>query len=348
MPSARQFLSRTVNRVIDRVDALRESSDPIARIAINMPPIVSSWGGGNQWVRQMTDYLRRNGYAVRFDLEGDVDCIILAEPRETAPISFTVTDIQNYRRRHPQTKCLHRINENDHRKGTDFMDKALAEANKVADYTVFISEWLRDYHAERWFNRSKAHTCIINGADTRVFHSKGSPAWGPGQTLRLVTHHWSDNWKKGFKVYQEIDELIATGKLPETELWIIGRWPAELTWKSARTFRPCQGPALANLLRQCHVYVTASLWEPGGMHFIEGAQCGLPLLYHEDGGGIVEVGRRFGIGFRENPLEAIHAMKTDYPRLRQAVLEQAPSGETMSQAYLSVIEKMLNKVKTIA
>ena len=56
----------------------------------------------------------------------------------------------------------------------------------------------------------------------------------------------------------------------------------------ARTAPPVGGAELAALLRKCHVYVTASQHEPGGMHFIEGLQCGLPLIFHEDGGGIPE------------------------------------------------------------
>ena len=46
--------------------------------------------------------------------------------------------------------------------------------------------------------------------------------------MRLVTHHWSDNPLKGFDVYQEVDRLLAAGKLPGVALWVIGRWPKEL------------------------------------------------------------------------------------------------------------------------
>ena len=44
------------------------------------------------------------------------------------------------------------------------------------------------------------------------------------------------------------------------------------------------------------------------MHHVEGAQCGLPLVYHEDGGGIVEAGLKYGIGYREDPSEALLQM----------------------------------------
>jgi len=314
---------------------------PIATIAINMRPTPSPWGGGNQWLNQMVPFLRHNGYAVRFDLSRPVDCVILADPRLTDAVTFGVEEIKAYRRRDPHMVCLHRINENDQRKNTDFMDKLLAEANGVADHTIFISAWLRDYHARKWFDPSRPHAVITNGADDSIYYSQGSAEFNGSEPLRLVTHHWSDNWMKGFRVYSEIDSLIADGRLPGTEFWIIGRWPKEIRWRAARTFPPAQGPDLAGLLRQCHVYVTASVWEPGGMHFIEGAQCGLPLLYHVDGGGIVEIACRFGIGFRDDIEGAIGTMREQYTELRRRVLSEGPCGTHMCSDYLRVIRTLL-------
>jgi glycosyltransferase involved in cell wall biosynthesis len=221
------------------------------------------------------------------------------------------------------------------------MDRRLAEYDEVAHHTVFISQWLCDYHAERWFDVARPHSVIINGADSAVFHPIGSAALEPNGPLRLVTHHWSDNWLKGFKVYAEVDRLIAEGLLPDVELWVIGRWPQEIRWRAARIFPPANGEALALLLRQCHAYLTASLWEPGGMHFIEGIQCGLPVAYHEDGGGIVEVASRYGIGFRDDPAAAIAALRARYAALRLAALTDPPSGDEMGLRYRKLVQRVL-------
>ena len=69
------------------------------------------------------------------------------------------------------------------------------------------------------------------------------------------------------------------------------------------------------------------------MHHVEGAQCGLPVLYHEDGGGIVELAARYGIGYRDDVAGAIGAMRERYPELRRRVLAEAPSGDAMCDAY---------------
>ena len=321
--------------------SLFSRTPPVATVAFNMKPLAGPYGGGNQWVQQLAEYLRHSGYAVRYDLAKPVDCLLLTHAGISGTLQFGVAEIREFKHRHPQVRCIQRINDNDQRKGTDVMNPMLAVTNAVADHTVFISDWLRDHHATLWFDSARPHSTILNGADPAAFHPIGSRIWREGEPLRVVTHHWADNWMKGFAVYRELDELIAAGQLPGVELWIIGRWPAEIQWKSARTFPPARGAALGALLRQCHLYVTASLHEPGGMHFIEGLQCGLPLIYHEDGGGIVELGRRYGIGFRDNGVAALAEARSRYAELRRAVIAEPPSGDFMCLQYRRLIQQCL-------
>jgi hypothetical protein len=146
---------------------------------------------------------------------------------------------------------------------------------------------------------------------------------------------------KGFDVYREVDDLVATGKLPETEFLVIGRWPKEIRWKAARTHGPVQGAELGGLLRRNHLYVTASRWEPGPMHPIEGAQCGLPLVYHGDGGGTVELARHYGVPFRDDVRGAILEARERYEELRSSVLRHAPSGDQMCVEYGRVLCRLL-------
>lgn len=321
--------------------ATQSEGAPVARVAVNMRPTSSPWGGGNQWVGQMVRHLSERKYDVTFDLNGSVDAIILVDPRVGDLVTFGPEEIRSYKVRHPAVVCVHRVNECDARKGTAFIDDLLARANRVADFTVFVSRWLLDYHGALWFDRARPHGVIPNGADPATFHPVGGEVFTPGGTLRLVTHHWSDNWMKGFAVYQEVDELIAGGQLPGTELWVIGRWPREMRWKAARTRGPLPPADLGAVLRQCHACLTASRWDPGPMHPIEAAQCGLPLIYHEDGGGIVELGRRWGVGFRDDVRKAIVEARERYTELRANVLQDAPSGDLMCAEYGRVLQRLL-------
>ncbi len=337
MPKLDHLITQFRHRAIETL----ASGGKVARVALNLRPIYSSWGGGNQWLTQTVRFLRFSGYTVRFDLREPVDCILVTHFGLTGKTSFSLDDLRSYRREHPDVRVIHRVNDNDARKHTTEMNPRLAAYSEIADHTVFISSWLRDHHAGLWFDPAKPHSVIVNGADPSIFHPIGSRHWTGREPLRLVTHHWSDNWMKGFKVYEEVDRLIASGELPGVELWVIGRWPAQIQWKAARTYPAAHGEALAGLLRQCHAYLTASLWEPGGMHFIEGGQCGLPVLFHEDGGGICEVARPFGIGFRDDVKAAVEQLRVQYCELRRLALEQGPAGDAMSLAYRRIVQQVL-------
>lgn len=307
------------------------------KIAINMKPKSSPWGGGNQFVNQLATHLRRKGHLVVFRLERGVTCVLLVEPRPFQTTVFGVSEIRDFKLAHPAVLCVHRINECDLRKGTDHVDRLLREANETADFTIFISHWLKNYFVARWFDIGRPHAVIQNGADPRIFHPN-LPSDHPGNgTFQLVTHHWSANWNKGFGVYKEVDRMIADGLLPGFGLTVIGRWPKQIRWREAVTHGPSRGKKLASLLRRNHAYLTASLWEPCGMHHIEGAQCGLPLVYHEDGGGIVEFGTRYGVGFRDDVRGALLRARDEYVTLRNKVLRLAPSGHTMCEEYERVL-----------
>ena len=286
---------------------------------------------------QLTSYLISRGHAVTYRLDHDVDSILLVEPRKFSHVTFGVDEIRAFKRNHPKVLCIHRINECDKRKGTTDVDELQRESNQVADYTVFISRWLRDYFVGRWFDPERPHRVILNGADPKIFYPVPDDVHTPYQICRVVTHHWSDNWNKGFRVYHEVDRMIADGELMDFSLTVIGRWPEEVRWRCATTHPPTRGVKLANLLRQNHIYLTASLWEPGGMHHIEGAQCGLPLVYHENGGGIVELGQRYGTGFTDDVKGALLEAREKCAVLRQRVIENAPSGLEMCKLYQEVL-----------
>lgn len=307
-----------------------------------MRPVSGPWGGSSPFVRQLKAFLEARGYAVRFDLRKPADAILLIDPRDDLQgKAFGLREIAEHKKMHPGARVIHRVNECDQRKNTSFMDAILEKGHAVADHTVFISEWLRDYFVARWFDPAQPHEVIYNGASVRDFHPLGASRWRPGEALRVVTHHWSDNLLKGFDVYEIVDRLIAAGDLPGFELWVIGRWPQTLTWRAARTFPPAHGAQLGAQLRQCHLYLTATRWEPCGMHHVEGAQCGLPLLFHREGGGVVEAGERYGLGFTDDVKSALLAARDTYPELKRRVMEAMPSGDRMCLAYAETIQRML-------
>lgn len=82
------------------------------------------------------------------------------------------------------------------------------------------------------------------------------------------------------------------------------------------------------------------------MHLQEGLQCGLPVLYHEQGGGSVEMARFFGVGFKEDVRTAIEQIRQRYARVREALLHQLPSGDWMCSQYEALILALLQQNST--
>ena len=316
-------------------------SKPVATVAINLRPRAGSWGGANQWTSQVVRWLRDNGWRVVFDLKRAPDVVVMTHTGLSGHTTFGAEEVGALKQKHPQIPCLHRINDNDIRKETSEMDSLIERSSRVADHTVFVSEWLRDYHAAKWFDTSRPHSVIVPGADPRVFHPIGGACFEAGKPLRLVTHHWSNNWNKGFDVYRDIDALAAGPLKGTLELRVIGRWPKEIAWKSARTFAPASGAGLAGLLRQCHGYVSASRFEPGAMHVAEGLQCGLPMLYHRDSGGTVGQGLLYGMEIGDDLEATLREFVGRLPELKKRLLASPPSGAAMANSYLQLAQRLI-------
>ena len=86
------------------------------------------WGGGNLFAINFSNYLVEKGYKVVNSLEdNDIDAILLTEPRRTSESSaFTHIDILKYQQFiNKNVVVIHRINECDERKNTNFVNQYL-------------------------------------------------------------------------------------------------------------------------------------------------------------------------------------------------------------------------------
>ena len=309
-------------------------------ISINRKPLDKPWGGGNMLVKILVDALQKKGHTVVFDLPPGLDIIVMIDPRHDNE-GYSADHIHQYLHFHPSTRILHRVNECDKRKGGNGMDHLLAQANSVlarrpGDQTVFISEWLRKYFELRgWPQNSPV---IYNGCDTNIFKPRKEERQ-PGP-LRLVTHHWSDNWLKGFDLYTEIDKYLENHD--DFEFTYVGRYCKEHQPKNTRIVAPLSGESLGAELRKHDVYVTASRFEPCGMHHIEGAASGLPVLYHVDGGGIVEGCSQHGLQFStfDEFLEAISFLRKNMTAITTQINYEKLSSNRVSEEYVAIIESM--------
>jgi hypothetical protein len=309
------------------------------KVYFNRIPRHSPYGGGTSFVTNMIKYLEDRGVGIAKSLnEGDITHIFMIDPRPEFG-NDSINEIARYKHFSPGTKVLHRVNECDKRKNTQGMDDLLLKSNQVADETVFISEWLKGYFVEIGFSKS-CHV-INNGCDTTVFYPPATkrPLIGP---YKLVTHHWADNWYKGFDAYIMIDELLDTKLKGVIEFTYVGRYWQGYTPKNTKIVQPLYGKELADELRKHDVYVTASRWEPHGMHHRESKAVGLPILFHKEGGAIPDMCKNYGIQFEDENtfISALHNLIGDYFSYRSKIDYKELSSDRCCAEYYEILKNM--------
>lgn len=318
------------------------------KVAIGYRVQDGPWGGGNRFAKALAEALVARGDRVVFDLaDPDIDVLLMTDPRSRSPnVSFAAGACLRYLRRRPEAIVMHRINECDERKGTATMNRRLRTANYAADHTVFIATWLKEL--DLW--RHGEWSVVLNGADAGLFRADRNTAWDRKGPLKLVTHHWGGNRLKGFDVYEAIDRLIATPTWKSRLAFsYVGNLPKDVHLANARVVAPLDGEALAAELADHHVYITASINEPAGMHHIEGALSGLPLLYRESGA-LPEYCRGFGESFADpqNFHHALGRMMQGYERHKAAMPGYRHTARRMVAGYLDVIDELHARRHAIA
>ena len=319
------------------------------KISIGMNLQDGPFGGGNQFGQALTRRLRGFGHQVMFDLhDRDIDLILLTNPRVQAKsCAFSHKEILGYLRKvNRETIVIHRINECDERKGTRGVNSLLRNSNQIADYSIFVSSWLRDLHLSQGM---KAHpnSVMLNGPDRNLFNPNGYRRWPGSGPIRLVTHHWGGNWNKGFDIYQRIDDLIDKRWKGVFEFTYIGNLPEGFRFRNSNYQRPLSGKRLADAIKENHVYVTGSINEPGGSHQSEGLLCGLPVLYR-DSGCLPEYCDDYGIKFTyETFEERLESILGTYDSFANKAKGFSLDSEMMSKNYNDLFEFLMKGKKEI-
>jgi hypothetical protein len=302
-------------------------------VAIGMKLKSGPYGGGNQFGHALTAALQQQGITVVHSLnQPGIDLILVTEVRPWLDIcAFSLLEATRYRA-HYGTPILLRVNECDERKETKvkLLNEAIRAGARLADHAIYISAWLRDVVTESDYELTRSSSVIYNGADENIFNPQGSVAWDGTSPLKIVTHHWSSHPLKGWDVYQQLDSLIGGELRNQAGFTYIGNLPRSASLRHSRHIPPLTGAALAHELKQHHVYLTASINEPAGMHHIEGGACGLPLLYRSSGA-LPEYCAGLGIAF-EGP--------EDFPITLKQMLRQYHTLQPRLNSYPHTAAKM--------
>jgi glycosyltransferase involved in cell wall biosynthesis len=231
------------------------------------------WGGGNQFMIALGKALRQQGMAVRENhLDADVHVL--------NAIWF---DLERWRRAGPRGAghVIHRI---DGPVGLvrgfdEGKDEAIFALNRaIASATVLQSEWSLRRLLERGFEPVNP-VVIVNGVDGDLFNRTGRVSFARDRKIRLIATSWSDNPRKGGPAYRWLEEHLDWSRF---EFTFVGRCSEPL--RRARHLDAVGSEALATLLKEHDIYVTASERDPCSNALLEALACGLPALYRNDGG----------------------------------------------------------------
>lgn len=251
------------------------------------PPRECASGGGVRFVIGFEKFLKSKGHEVIFSLDYKnlPDMLFMFDPRylNFSKNNITIDHVRSIRQNKLPVKIIHRMNDIGPPKGRpmNYVSNMLELAN-YSDAVVYVSNFVKDYFSEKG-NITTNNSVIYNGVDKKTFFPKDKYSL---EKIKLVTHHWSTNKIKGWDFYKKIDNWIENKNIDFT---IIGNIPNDIDFKNTNIVKPITGKELSEKIKESNIYITASQYEPCGNHYLEGVACGLPLLYHSQGGGVLDM-----------------------------------------------------------
>tara|TARA_R100001082_G_C4353964_1_gene155896 strand:+ start:384 stop:1304 length:921 start_codon:yes stop_codon:yes gene_type:complete len=283
------------------------------KIYINRIPVHGPWGGGNKTVTQLVDKLIRSGHTVVFDLkDSNIDVLFCFDPR---PNKFGegYKDILNYKLKFG-AKIIQRVGDAGTH-GKPELTSLVKQTTKISDHIIFPSQWVKEH-----IGFLKENYNIIPNRPLPSFHSYKQNK-GLKKKVNIVTHHWSDNPRKGFSTYKQFDEHCSNND--KFSFTYIGRIPKGLRFKSSSYIEPQDKEFLIKALPQYDIYLTASEEEAGANHVLEAMAAGLPVLYRDNGGSINEYCKNYGMPYHniEELIENLSILVANYDKIKQNVLK---------------------------
>ena len=160
------------------------------------------------------------------------------------------------------------------------LDNMIFSLNKTAaDATVFQSEWSRHESYNRGLKKNRFETTIMNAPDPSIFNKDKKIPFNEDRKVRLIGTSWSNNWRKGFRFYQWMDNNL---DFTNYRMTFIGNSP--IKYKNIRSIPPLRSDALAEELKKNDIYIAASHNDPCSNALIEAMHCGLPSIALNEGG----------------------------------------------------------------
>lgn len=298
-------------------------------IYINRQPKSGPWGGGAKTVNKLVELLLSKGHTVVYQLSEGIDVIFCFDPR---PNSFGehIDHLYAYKRDFPSTKIIQRVGDvGTH--GKPELTHLVKQCLPRSDYFIFPSEW-----SKRWIDYQGSNCAVVDNAPMQIFYQNRNSNLELGKEIKVVTHHWSTNPKKGFDIYKKFDQWCE-GK--NISFHYIGQVPSGVQFKNYT--KPISAEALSEELPKHDIYLTASEEEAGANHVLEALASGLPVVYRKNGGSIENYCNYYGENYSNfnDMIEKINKVTQNYKTLKNQVLQYTTTNDFVVEEYYRIIKE---------
>jgi glycosyltransferase involved in cell wall biosynthesis len=290
-------------------------------------------GGGNQFLKAIREYfIKIDSYTENIQ---DAD-VILYNSHQFIPELVTV------KQQLPNKLFVHRIDGpiRLYNTMTDRRDSVVNSANKlIADGTIFQSNWSKDRNLEMGIEKNEFEVTILNAPNLNLFNHDNKINFNKDRKIKLIATSWSSNIKKGFEIYQWLDENLDFNKY---EMTFVGNSP--IKFNNIIYKKPMNSEELANELKQNDIFITASQKDPCSNSLIEALHCGLPAIGLNDGGH-AEIISSGGEVFdnKEDILILLDKIIDKYTLYQQKI--NLADIDTVGKYYYEFLEKIYTKQK---
>lgn len=302
----------------------------LERIYFNKKPVSGPWGGGN---KTLTSLIAAFKGQIVFDLQDDVDVIFCMDPRPNED-GLWYQDFLNHKSKNG-SKIIQRVGDvGTH--GKPELTDLVKQSIQYSDVCVFPSQWALDY-----VSASPENSIVIPNAPLSDFYECRRTSPAPTGRVRVVTHHWSDNIKKGFDTYSSFGKWCGDQDYGLSYgFTYIGRYSDKYSRDGIKYIEPKDTENLKSILPMHDIYLTASEEEAGANHVLEAIACGLPVVYKKGGGSINEYCHGYGVEYESisDLPDALEECVKNYSQYKSMVGKYNRTNNDLVDEYLEIIQ----------
>lgn len=307
------------------------------KVYINRKPVVGPWGGGNKTLTLLFDKLSQdNEIKLTLDLkEKDIDIIFCIDPKPGSNGIWYQNFVDYKNNVNNNVKIIQRVGDLGTHRGQEITN-LVAQTINISDFLIFPSDWAR-----KAIGFKKTNYMIVQNRPLSIFYDKRKLTNNVSdRTIKIVTHHWSDNPKKGFEIYSALGNKIKNNV--NIEFTYIGRYNKDYTSTGINIIKPKNATELSSLLPEFDIYLTASQLEAGANHVLEAIAAGLPIIYRSGGGSISEYCFDYGVEFNDiQDLEhALFSCIDNYDIFKNKITKYTDTLESQVDSYVKIIKNL--------